>query len=220
MTPREAALLISKLAHAIQAVHDKGIIHRDLKPSNVPLTSSGEPKLTDFGLARSVEVHDSLTRVGWGPPSYMSPEQARGQSQLISSSSDIYSLGAILYATLTSRPPFIADNQAQLFQQVINDDPRPPSSLEDRVPRDLEAICLKCLQKEPRLRYSRARELAEDLDRFLAGEAILAKSETFFSKIVQRSRRNPLRVAIVSVLAYSVCRYHVLNSLALLVDTE
>ena len=203
MSPRESALLICKLARAIQSVHDKGIVHRDLKPSNVLISSIGEPKLTDFGLARSVDVHDSITRIGspLGTPSYMSPEQAQGQSKNITSSSDIYSLGAILYATLTSRPPFLADTQALLLQQVINADPKPPSRFDVKIPRDLEFICLKCLQKEPRQRYSRALELAEDLERFLAGEAIHAKSEPFYSKIVRRIRRNRVRAAVVSIVA-------------------
>lgn len=203
MSPRESAWLISKLARAIQTVHDKGIVHRDIKPSNVLITSGGEPMLTDFGLARSEDVHDSITRAGvaLGTPSYMSPEQARGQSKTVSTSSDIYSLGAILYATLTSRPPFVADNQTLLLQQVENSDAKPPSKLDFRIPRDLDFICLKCLQKEPKQRYATAIDLAEDLERFLAGEAIRAKIEPFYSKIVRRMRRNPLRTAVMSVLA-------------------
>ena len=202
LTPRESAALISKLAHAIHSVHEKGIIHRDLKPANVLLTRNGEPKLTDFGLARWVGADDSLTRVGsaLGTPSYMSPEQAKGETKNITLSSDIYSLGAILYAVLTSQPPFTAENATALLQQVIYSAPQPPSKLVAKIPRDLEFICLQCLQKEPELRYKSAKDLADDLDRFLAGEAIHAKAESFRSRAWRRVKRNPARFAVAGLV--------------------
>jgi tRNA A-37 threonylcarbamoyl transferase component Bud32 len=172
----EAAALLEVLARAVQAAHDKGVIHRDLKPANVLLADNGTPKITDFGLAKKLdEVGQTTTGAIMGTPSYMAPEQAGGRSLEIGPPADVYALGAILYECLTGRPPFKAATALDTMQQVVSDDPVPPTQLQSQTPRDLETICLKCLGKEPRKRYDSAKELADDLRRFLAGEPIVAR---------------------------------------------
>src|SRR5262249_53494944 len=157
--------------------HQRGVVHRDLKPSNILLTADGTPKLTDFGLARQLEGAAGLTQSGApvGTPSYMAPEQAEGKSRDIGPMVDVYALGAILDELRTGRPPFQGESAAETVLQVIFQDPVPPSRLNAKVPRDLETVCLKCLHKEPQHRYASAAALAEDLHRFLLGEAILAR---------------------------------------------
>ncbi len=200
---RQAAELVEVLARAIHEAHRHGIIHRDLKPSNVLLTEDGTPKITDFGLAKRLDGESSgafptLTEQFLGTPSYMAPEQAvRKRSGAVagantgsgpgSSSSrplaepgisqavDIYSLGAILYEMLTGRPPFRAESPLETVLQVLNDDPVPPSRLRPRLPRDLETVCMKCLEKAPGRRYRSGLELAEDLERFLNYEPVKAR---------------------------------------------
>ena len=160
---KEAAALVEKLARAVQAAHDKNVIHRDLKPGNVLLSEHGEPKVTDFGLAKKLDSADGATRTGsiMGTPSYMAPEQASGKAGEAGPAVDVYALGAILYECLTGRPPFRAATGWDTIQQVINEEPVPPGRLNAKVPRDLETICLKCLRKEPRQRYVSAAGLAE-----------------------------------------------------------
>ena len=177
LTPRVAAELVKLLAAAVAFAHERGVIHRDLKPSNVLLDAQGKPKVSDFGLAKRVQKTDSPTMTGdvLGTPAYMPPEQAAGTVDLVGPSADIYSLGAILYACLTGRPPFQATSPFQTLRLVLTDEPVRPSRLKSSVPRDLETICMKCLEKNPRRRYDTASELAEDLGRFLADEPVNAR---------------------------------------------
>jgi hypothetical protein len=176
LPPPEAGRLVETLARAVHAAHRHGIIHRDLKPANVLLAEDGTPKITDFGLAKRLDG-SGRTRSGelLGTPSYMAPEQARGQGKAVGPAADVYALGAILYECLTGRPPFRAATWPETLQQVSAEEPVPPRRLNAAVPRDLETVCLKCLEKEPGRRYAGARDLAEDLRRFGAGEPVKAR---------------------------------------------
>ncbi|MFO0844936.1 MAG: serine/threonine-protein kinase [Gemmataceae bacterium] len=176
LAPKAAADLVSRLARAAQAAHDKGIVHRDLKPANILLAADGSPRITDFGLAKRVASDGHLTRTGalLGTPSYMAPEQATA-SKHTGPPADIYALGAILYECLTGRPPFRGATAVETLRQVVEAEPVSIRSLQPKVPRDLETICHKALRKEPARRYATAADLAADLDRFLAGEPVLAR---------------------------------------------
>jgi serine/threonine protein kinase len=180
LPPAEAARLVQTLAEAVQYAHDKKIVHRDLKPANVVLTADGRPLITDFGLAKRLDSDTALTGSATvlGSAGYMAPEQAAGQARHVGPAADVYSLGAILYELLTGRPPFRAATWAATIQQVLHDDPTPPTRLRADLATDIDKICLKCLEKEPARRYASARALAEDLGRFLAGQSVSAATTT------------------------------------------
>jgi hypothetical protein len=189
---RAAAELVACLAGAVQAAHAQRVVHRDLKPANVLLTADGVPKLTDFGLAKMADVDLRLTRTGevFGTPAYMAPEQALGQAAQVGPLTDVYALGAILYESLTGRPPFVAATYQEVVQQVSGHEPVPPGRLQPGIPQDLQTITLTCLQKEPRRRYASARELADDLHRFLAQEPIRARPPSALYHLRQFARRH------------------------------
>ncbi|NIP87332.1 MAG: protein kinase [Planctomycetales bacterium] len=184
---REAATIVAGVARALQAAHLRGILHRDIKPSNILLDSDGQPLVTDFGLAKQVTADPGLTRSGaiLGTPSYLAPEQAGGNRGEVSPASDVYSLGAVLYQCLTGRPPFQAATPLDTVMLVLEQDPLPPRLLNPRADRDLEMIALRCLQKPPELRYPTAAALAEDLEAYLRGEPVSARSGNFAAVIAR-----------------------------------
>ncbi len=204
LQPQRAAIIIRKLALAVDYAHNAGILHRDLKPQNILLDKYEEPKITDFGLATNAQENSQLTATGTvlGTPSYMPPEQARGKHEEMGKWSDVYSLGATLYETLVGRPPFTAATLGETLQQVMTVDPVSPRRLNPAIPRDVETICLKCLEKSPARRYQTAGELAEELQRFLEDRPILARPTATWEKVIRWCRRNPAwagSIAIVSV---------------------
>ena len=191
---RRAAELIEPLARGVAEAHRQGIVHRDLKPGNVLLAADGTPKITDFGLAKSLAADSGLTRTDsiMGSPGYMAPEQAEGKTKQVGPLADVYALGAILYELLTGGPPFRGTTALETLEQVKNAEPVPPSRLVPGLPRDVETIALKCLQKEPEKRYDSAAALAEDLRRFLGGEPIVARPVPIWERGWRWCRRNPL----------------------------
>lgn len=189
--PRETARLVEILARAVHYAHTKGFIHCDLKPSNILIDHDGQPQITDFGLARRASEDSSLTATGaiLGTPSYMAPEQASGHRRSIGPATDVYGLGAILYELLTGRPPFRTPTMMETVVQVLERDPVPPREIRPELPRELETICLKCLEKLPHERYPSAEALADDLDRFLRGETVEATG--LFQNLRRWTRREP-----------------------------
>jgi tetratricopeptide (TPR) repeat protein len=227
--PMPAARLVETLAQAVHFAHLQGIVHRDLKPANILLTGGspsersgstqraslgrqlsaavvpalGVPKITDFGLAKRLDnaasAHTASGAV-LGTPSYMAPEQAQGKNREIGPAADIYALGVLLYELLTGRPPFLAANPVDTMLQVVTAEPVPPSRLQPKVPRDLETICLKCLQKDPRKRYLTAEDLAGDLGRYLDGKPILARPVGMLGQSWRWCRRNPVVASLLAAL--------------------
>lgn len=203
LEPRRAAELLVTMAEAIEYAHGRGVLHRDLKPGNVIVDYSRRPRITDFGLAKELYVESSVTESNaiLGTPSYMSPEQAEGRTAEISTKSDVYSLGAVLYEMITGRPPFRAHSLSETLQQVIGSAPALPRSVNPKVPRDLETICMKCLQKDSGRRYQSARELGEDLGRFLRSEPIRARPVGMTGRAWRILRRNPVVAGLLATTA-------------------
>jgi eukaryotic-like serine/threonine-protein kinase len=206
LKPRELAALMAKVARAVHHAHQRGILHRDIKPANILLDSAGEPFVSDFGLAKQVEEATAHTLSGAvvGTPSYMAVEQAQGHSKRLTTAADVYGVGAVLYELLAGRPPFRGETALETLQLVLTQEPVPPSRLRSGVPRDLEVICLTCLRKEPEKRYESALALAEDLERWLAGEAIRKRSVGWVERTVRWVRRHPTAAALLAVIAATV----------------
>src|SRR5947208_5478628 len=182
MPLRKAAELMAKLARTVHYAHEHGILHRDIKPGNIMVDRKGEPHLTDFGLARLVETESTVTRTleVLGTPSYMAPEQAAGNKARLTSATDVYGLGAVFYQLLTGHPPFAGGTTYETVRMVLETQPRQPRLYNPKVDRDLETICLKCLEKEPAKRYASAQSLAEDIERFLRNEPIRSRRSSRF----------------------------------------
>ena len=200
--PRAAARLVAEVAEAIHHAHQRGILHRDLKPRNILLDSHGQPQVTDFGLAKQVEGNQELTHSGavLGTAPYMSPEQARGDKDL-TTAADVYSLGTILYELLTGRPPLRGSSPAETILKVLEQEPERPRAISPHLGRDLETICLKCLEKDPRRRYGSAEAMAEELRRWLEGKPIAARPVGRIERLWRWCRRNPALAAVISAAA-------------------
>jgi WD40 repeat protein len=199
-----AAGFMAGLSHAVHYAHQRGVLHRDIKPGNILLTESGEPRLTDFGLARMLEKDSTLTRTNalLGTPAYMAPEQAR--SGTVTTATDVYGLGAVLYELLTGQPPFAGGTSVETVRLLLDTEPRRPSSIRPGVDRDLETICLKCLEKDPARRYGSAEALAEDLERCLRGEPVEARPPGGLERVWKWTRRHPALATAVSVAALAI----------------
>ena len=199
---RQAAGYVCKIAQAVQYAHTQGVLHRDLKPANVLIDESDEPRITDFGLARQMAGDSELTLTGQviGSPNFMPPEQGGGKKVKLGPASDVYGLGAVLYYLLTARPPFVAETFEATLAQVLNTEPVAPRQLNPGIPRDLETLCLKCLEKDPVRRCASAGDLADELDRFLKGEPIHARPLGPADKLWRWCRRKPVLAALAAVV--------------------
>jgi hypothetical protein len=203
---KRAARYVQLFAEAIHYAHGKGILHRDLKPSNVLIDANDQPHITDFGLAKRLGEDSGMTMSGQvlGTPSYLPPEQASSKRGTVGPHSDVYSLGAILYHLLAGRPPFLGTSVTETLDQVLNTEPAAPRALNPGVPKDLETICLKCLEKDFKRRYASAKELAEDLKRWLEGIPILARPITATERAVKWVRRKPAIASLVGAITFTV----------------
>ncbi|MHB8876720.1 MAG: protein kinase domain-containing protein [Myxococcaceae bacterium] len=200
---RHACELLATVARAVHHGHQRGILHRDLKPANILLDVAGVPHVADFGTAKHLEHSRGLTRSGAvvGTPSYMSPEQARGDAAAVTTSADVYSLGAILYELLTGRPPFAGATNARILQLVVETEPSRPREVDPTIDRDLETICLKCLEKEPERRYRSAEELAEQMEKHLRGEPIDTRPVGRLQRLWRWGRRHPAGAGVGTAVA-------------------
>jgi WD40 repeat protein len=198
---RRCGELMVKIARAVQHAHERGVLHRDLKPGNILLDESGEPHVTDFGLAKLTEHDTQGTMSGaiMGTPAYMAPEQAVGNTRGITTASDLYALGAILYELAAGRRPFVGQSVMEVLEQVRNSTPPSPRDFNEGISKDLETICLKCLEKEPAHRYATATALADELERWLAGKPILARPISPWERAIKWTRRNPLLASAFAI---------------------
>jgi serine/threonine-protein kinase len=203
--PRAAAKLVATVARAVHHAHRHGILHRDLKPANILLDPDGQPQVTDFGLARRLEDDARLTMSGErvGSPRYMSPEQARGE-RAVTTAADVYGLGATLYELLTGRPPFTSHSMGEVLREVRETDPPRPRAVRPKIHRDLETICLKCVEKDPGRRYASAQALAEDLERWLRHEPIDARPAGAVLRLRRWTRRHPGVTSVIGILALAL----------------
>ena len=203
LAARQAADYLKTIAEATHYAHEQGVLHRDLKPSNVLIDDQDQPHITDFGLAKLMQEGSELTLTGivMGSPSYLAPEQAQGRNSAVGVRSDVYSLGAIFYELITGRPPFKGESASATLKLVADSEPIAPRQMNPKVPRDLETICLKCLEKEPARRYASARTLAEDLGRYLRGEPIWAKPVGIAGKTWRWCRRKPALAGTIALSA-------------------
>jgi TolB-like protein/Tfp pilus assembly protein PilF len=202
MPIRRAVELIAKVARTVHYAHEHGILHRDIKPGNILLDAKGEPHLTDFGLARLVESESSVTHTLdiLGTPSYMAPEQAVGNNTAVGNATDVYGIGAVLYQLLTGHPPFAGGATYETIRLLLDTEPRQPRLLNPKIDRDLSTICLKCLEKDPKRRYSSALALAEDLERWLKHEPIVARHTGIIGRSRKWMRRNPSSALLAACL--------------------
>jgi TolB-like protein/Tfp pilus assembly protein PilF len=205
MPIRRAVELIARVARTVHYAHEHGILHRDIKPGNILLDAKGEPHLTDFGLARLVESESSVTQTldVLGTPSYMAPEQAVGNNAAVSNVTDVYGLGAVLYQLLTGQPPFAGGATYETIKLLLDTEPKQPRLLNRKIDRDLSTICLKCLEKDPKRRYSSALALAEDLERWLRHEPIAARGIGIFARGGKWVRRNP-SIAVMAAMLFAL----------------
>src|SRR6266508_2427835 len=203
MSPRRAAELIARLARTLHYAHQRGVLHRDIKPGNILIDAKGDPHLTDFGLARLVETESTVTRTteALGTPSYMAPEQAKANNTQLTSATDVYGLGAVLYHLLTGHPPFAGGTSYDTIRLLLETEPRQPRLWNAKIDRDLTTICLKCLEKDPQRRYPSALALSEDLDRWLKHEPIRARPIGMFGRGRKWVHRKPTLALLILSLA-------------------